>query len=355
MKRPEILLVNPWIHDFAAYNLWAVPMGLLVLGTRLRLWGWEPRLLDCLDPSHPDMPQPKATARGKFRRTPIPTPEPLRHIPRNFCRYGLDPQVVKQRLKALPVPAAVLVTGMMTYWYIGVQETIRILREAFPGVPLLLGGVYATLMPDHARRLCGVDEVIQGPGEHKLREVLRRLTGADSSSGATDHGLEFTPALDLAGRVGFLPLLTSRGCPMRCSYCASGRLVSGFEQRPPALVIQEIESAVKVHNIRDVALYDDAFLVNGPKHALPILHAAANGSRVCVAFTKRAHASAIDPSVAAAMKNAGFTTIRIGLEASSDAFHARTGGRRPGRHFSMRSATSDTRGFLRNRSEHTCW
>ena len=140
-------------------------------------------------------------------------------------------------------------------------------------------GVYATLMPDHARRLCAVDEVIQGPGQRaSLREVLRRLAGADSSSGATDRGLTFVPALDLAGGVGFLPLLTSGDAPNRdVSSCASGRLVSGFEQRPPALVIQEDG----VHNesprdLGDVALYERCLPWSMvPKHALPILHAAA--------------------------------------------------------------------------------
>ena len=38
MKRdvPHILLVNPWIHDFAAYDFWAKPMGLLTLAALLR-------------------------------------------------------------------------------------------------------------------------------------------------------------------------------------------------------------------------------------------------------------------------------------------------------------------------------
>ena len=33
---PHILLVNPWIHDFAAYDFWAKPLGLLILAAVLR-------------------------------------------------------------------------------------------------------------------------------------------------------------------------------------------------------------------------------------------------------------------------------------------------------------------------------
>ncbi len=326
MKRPDILLVNPWIHDFAAYNLWARPMGLLVLGTRLRQLGWEPRLLDCLDPGDPDAPSPKTMAHGKYHRTVIPKPEPLRDIPRKFSRYGRDAASIGQELRSVPIPAAILVTGMMTYWYTGVQETIRVLRDAFPGVPLLLGGVYPTLMPEHARRTCDADLVAEGPVEDRLAEVLYRVTGLRLATGEADLGLEFTPALDLMPRVDFLPLMTSRGCPMRCTYCASRRLVPGFVQRPPTLVVDDIEKAVTNYHIRDLTLYDDAFLVNRASHALPILRAVAERvPGVRWHSPNGLHAAAIDPEVARAMKKAGFKTIRLGLESSSDEFHDRTG------------------------------
>ena len=44
MKRdvPHILLVNPWIHDFAAYDFWAKPLGLLTLAA-LAHPDWEER------------------------------------------------------------------------------------------------------------------------------------------------------------------------------------------------------------------------------------------------------------------------------------------------------------------------
>jgi len=33
---PHILCVNPWIHDFAAYDFWAKPLGLLSIAGILR-------------------------------------------------------------------------------------------------------------------------------------------------------------------------------------------------------------------------------------------------------------------------------------------------------------------------------
>lgn len=303
-------------------------MGLLVLGTRLREQGWEPVLVDCLDPDHPaeQPPSRRRHAHGRFRRTPIPKPEALAEVPRTFSRYGVSPESIRRDLMEMPRPAAILVTGMMTYWYTGVQETIRLLRECFPEVPIILGGVYATLMPEHAAKWSRADEVVPGPGERNLSEVLFRLTGRGLEQ--RDHGesLECVPALDLMRTVRFLPLLTSRGCPFRCAYCASHRLVGGFMRLDLTAALQEIEHAVVRYDVRDVALYDDAFLVDAARYAIPLLQA--SGERFPQLgwhSPNGLHAAAINSEVAAVMKKAAFETIRIGLESSSDEFHAATG------------------------------
>jgi len=140
--------------------------------------------------------------------------------------------------------------------------------------------------------------------------------------------LEFSPALDLLRVVRFLPLLTSRGCPFRCAYCASAKLSPFFVRQDPDAVVQEIQDAVQKYGVQDIALYDDAFLVDADAHALPILEAAAErfpGMRWH--SPNGLHAAAINQKVALAMKKAGFETIRIGLESSADEFHRRTGGK----------------------------
>jgi radical SAM superfamily enzyme YgiQ (UPF0313 family) len=328
MKRPEILLVNPWIHDFAAYDLWARPLGLLILATRLREAGWEPRFVDCLDTGHPEMRPVKVRSHfhGHFAKTTIPKPPQLATVGRTYSRYGVDPDMIRRDLNSIPTPLAILVTSLMTYWYPGVRETINLLRGVFPGVPLLLGGIYASLLPDHAREHCPADEILAGPGERVLFQALYRHTGIGFAPDQATASLEFRPALDLMKHVTFLPLITSRGCPYRCAYCASRQLFDGFIQRNPEAIIHEIESATLQYGITDIALYDDAFLVNAREHALPILEAVAERIPDLRWHTPNGlHAAAITREIAGAMKKAGFETIRIGLESSSDDFHARTG------------------------------
>lgn len=328
MKRPRILLLNPWIHDFAAYDLWARPMGLLVLGKLLRVGGWDPVLVDCLSTSHPLMEPVKVRdqTHGRFARTPIPKPPALADVARTYSRYGVHPHLIAADLSSLARPEAVLVTSMMTYWYPGVREAVDLVREIFPGVPVLLGGVYASLIPEHARRHIAADEVITGPGETALAKALFRHTRKRLNGRSAVPHLALTPELDLMEHIRFLPLLTSRGCPMRCTYCASGRLVPSFLRRAVPDVIEEIHSARVKFGVRDIALYDDAFLVDAPAHAIPILEAAAEQAPGMRWHTPNGlHAAAIDARVARAMKKAGFETIRLGVESSSDTFHEQTG------------------------------
>src|SRR5512139_1396557 len=95
-QSPHILLINPWVTDFAAYNLWVRPLGLLRIGSFLRNRGFRISLIDCLD----FYSKKREYGVGKFFRTKIPKPDPLKTIPRNYCRYGITEEMLVKRLSA---------------------------------------------------------------------------------------------------------------------------------------------------------------------------------------------------------------------------------------------------------------
>ncbi|MBW1725609.1 MAG: cobalamin B12-binding domain-containing protein, partial [Deltaproteobacteria bacterium] len=149
---PHILLINPWIHDFAAYDFWAKPLGLLTLASILRRHGFNITYMDCLDRFHPEAfpVNPYARyGRGPYLKTRIPKPRGLEDIPRNYSRYGIRKEWFMKDLISIHRPDLVLMTSMMTYWYPGIQETIAVLKEVFPDVAIVLGGIYASLCPEH--------------------------------------------------------------------------------------------------------------------------------------------------------------------------------------------------------------
>jgi len=172
---PFVLFLNPWVYDFAAHDFFARPLGLLYLAGILRSLGYQVALLDCAS-----RPPTSSGPKGRYPKAVLPTPQPLQGLLRRYGRYGLSLAQVHDSLAHLPQrPVAVLVTSLMTYWYPGVQAAITMVREHYPAIPVILGGIYATLLPEHARKYSGADYIHTGAGETKILSLLSDLTGFD--------------------------------------------------------------------------------------------------------------------------------------------------------------------------------
>ncbi len=317
---PHILLINPWIHDFAAYDFWAKPLGLLSLGAILVHHGLNVAYIDCLDRFHPQAPKSNPQARygrGPYLKTPIAKPEGLADIPRTYSRYGIKPEWFRNDLRAVDRPDLIMVTSLMTYWYPGVCETIEVIREFFPNTPILLGGIYATLCAEHAKTTVGADQVVTGTVEHNLLQLIASLTDyapTPAFEPADINSYPF-PAFNLQQRIGYIPILTSRGCPFACTYCASHFLHPQRELRQPDLIVEELLFWHEQYNVIDFAFYDDALLVGAEKHALPLFERILKlGLKLRFHTPNALHVREISEKTAQLMQRSGFTTLRLGLE-----------------------------------------
>jgi radical SAM superfamily enzyme YgiQ (UPF0313 family) len=335
-SKRSLLLVNPWIHDFAAYDLWMKPLGLLYLGGILRSKGFAVSLLDCLDfsflpeglTSRLKPPKRKESGRGHFYREIIPKPYALRQIPRQYRRYGIPPDVAKKYLLGVRRTDLILVTSSLTYWYPGVFETIDFLRKTFPGVPILLGGPYTTLCPSHAQRYSGADQILPGPWNGEKMRTVATLLGEERKIEDESFSSWPFPAFDLYPQLHYICLLTRCGCPFSCTYCASSKLARGFESRQPEKVLQEIIHWNENFGVKNFAFYDDALLLNPSSHVLPLLQGVIRRTLTCNFHAPNAlHVKAIDQEVADLLFRSGFKTIRLGLETSNETLQFETGGK----------------------------
>ena len=332
----NILLINPWIHDFAAYDFWLKPLGLLHLGGILRQNGHCVSYIDCLDPYHPEMlarglkPRRHPFGRGKFYRQIISKPEKLKFMSKNYCRYGILPDILRDDLRKQQDTDIVLVTSMMTYWYPGVFEAINIIKEELPHVPLVLGGKYATLCREHAVKHSGADYVISGAGEAQIMELLENLFGEKPTHLPDEENLDSYPypAFDLIGKTQQLPITTSRGCPYRCSYCSSHILNKKFLRRDPVKVADEIEYWQKKSGVINFSFYDDALLVEPDKMIIPLLAEIKRRNLTCQFHCPNGlHLREIDAELAKLLYTSGFKTIRFGFETADFQRQKETGGK----------------------------
>jgi radical SAM superfamily enzyme YgiQ (UPF0313 family) len=314
----NLLFINPWIYDFAAVNLWSLPLGMFEVAQYLYRYDISLQFIDCLDTY-----ARKKFGTGNYRKETVEKPECLKSIPRRYGRYGISEDEFRKRLSNCALPDAVLVTSIMSYWYPGVQKVVEILRDFYGKIPVILGGIYATLWHKHAAETSDADFIYKGHISEAISGVFNTL-GFYPENSKTGNGKIF---MDNYFHYPFAPVLTSRGCPFRCAYCASGLLNDGFVQLPVREVLNNILSFT-AKGIRDFAFYDDALLINSDSHIKPLLREIINRN-IGIRFhcPNGLHAGLIDDESAYLMKKAGFVTLRLSLETVNKERQESTGGK----------------------------
>lgn len=314
----RILLVNPWIFDFSAYNFWSRPLGLLKVAEYLSQFNVEIMLIDCVDAF-----SIKRYGTGKFKAEIVKKPELLKDIPLFYRRYGISIDEFVDRLKASMPFDIVVLTSIMSYWYPGVKKTVEIIRDVAGDVPIILGGIYATLYHEHASENSGADFIYKGPLNNSLSFVFHTFGYRLKKKREPIAYYK----LGLYKEYPFAPLLTAEGCPYQCSYCASRLLVNRYHRRPVEDILQEIKELYSL-GIQDYAFYDDALLADRENHIKPILKAVID-SKLKVRFhtPNGLHARFIDQELAGLMKAANFKTLRLSLETVDSNRQIRSGGK----------------------------
>ena len=345
---PKALLINPPVYDFALYDLFLQPYGLMRVGAWLERCGWEVRYVNCLDYTDPPSsralgkPKRKSDGTGKFHRRPVPAPAEIRELKRRYARYGILEEGVRERLREAAEggpPDAVFISTGMTYWYPGLVEAVRTVRELFPRVPLFAGGIYATLMPEHLQAHADADYTITGEAWEKgaarrssntaveapLQKILQGL-GLPAEAAPVQYP-ESTAAKALyAGNSASLPdkaavLELNRGCPFSCTYCASKKLCTSFRPGDPEAAFAYFRGLYRL-GVRNFAFYDDALLYKKEEVLHPFLRKLINGGFNARFYTPNAvHLRYIDEETALLMKRAGFREVRLGFESADAGFH----------------------------------
>ncbi len=288
LRGARLLGVNPPVRDFAFMDLWSKPLGLLYLLQSLREHN-EVRLLDCIAQAADGE---KSFGRVKVRKEEIGKPEVYRMIPRRYSHFGLTKSEIISLLERQERPDYILLTSAMTYWYPGVSWAIGVLKEIFPQSPVVLGGIYASLCPEHAAGL-GADYII---GDRCEPEAPY-------------------PAMDLYGRPSYGVVMPSFGCPFSCRYCASNVLWPRYHRRSLEEVLLEIGFQAAL-GAKDFAFYDDALLLDKEKFFYPLcdeIMARWDGG-LRLHTPNGLHVRQIDAECARILYESGFKTIRLSLE-----------------------------------------
>ncbi len=239
----------------------------------------------------------------------------------------------------------------------GNMDTARVLTERLKrhGLPVILGGSHPTVLPEQSINYTGADMVAVGEAEMTLVDVLDALSHGTPVSeipalALRENGtVRVNPRGSLIPKVDDLPIpdrsfidrsqyfgnviMTGRGCPFDCAYCAS-RTIWGKRVR-----LRSVESIVEeLHGLRAaneeairnaggeaeahrpgmwvVKVIDDTFTVNRTR-TLKLLDAIIAEGLNCFEFTGGVRADTLDETVTHKLYEAGFRRVTLGVETGS--------------------------------------
>lgn len=133
-------------------------------------------------------------------------------------------------------------------------------------LPILVGGPHATLFTDDVASAGLADYVVQGEAEGIIAELAQRAERRAETEVVTADPPDVTrlpwPDYDVflaRERIDTYPILTSRGCPYRCSFCAVHKVATRrWRPREPQDCLDElVQNLPKFPKVRAVRISDD--------------------------------------------------------------------------------------------------
>ncbi len=323
------LLVVPSITDFAAHDMWAAPYGLMVIASTFRRYNIDFDVLDLLGRDY--VRKEYDDGRRRYKRRVIDMPDLLKgkSIKRFFAIYGADLEEVDNEIARLRDKYdLIIITTTMTYWYYGYKFIYTRLKNKYREAIFAIGGVYPSLIESHARELFYDAEVFPNNRLFEFDKLISEMTGLNFKCFSKPFCEWELPDLKSFEYRRYIPVLLTRGCPFKCTYCASKNLVRFTEHKDSIMLADWVIEQSEKTGIKNVAFFDDAFLYKSDEIAKPFLKRLIQSKAgLRLHASNGLHPRYIDEEMAYLMRSSGFETIRLSLESSNEFIMNTTGGK----------------------------
>ena len=233
----------------------------------------------------------------------------------------------------------------------------NIIKELFPNVPVVVGGAHASALPEHTlKNFNSFDVAVFGEGENTFLEILKAY---ESNRGWTKiRGICFKdegkiirndprnpvedidqipfPSRELVNLKWYRPqanlhrkglcasMITSRGCPFSCTFCAvSGILGKRIRFNSPEYIIEEIEHLINKYGVNYIHFEDDVFTLNHT-HLEKILDLILI-RKIKFRWWCLSRVDNVDEKLLKLMKRAGCDCISYGIESGNEDIQIKIG------------------------------
>jgi radical SAM superfamily enzyme YgiQ (UPF0313 family) len=241
-------------------------------------------------------------------------------------------------------PDAVGITSM-TYELHSAFEDCSSIKAVFPNMPIVLGGSHISGLPNKTMEAApSLDFGVFGEGESTATELFSAIrSGSDISS---VKGIAFRSGdkitvnetreliqnldslpfpdydkLDLTRyrylqkgwrKRGFMSMVTSRGCPFKCTFCAHAVFGRQVRMHSAEYIVNHMQFLNKKYHISGFGIMDDTFTIN--KNRVMEVCEQIKSREMDIIWFCFSSVKTIDSEMLTAMKQAGCVKISYGVE-----------------------------------------
>jgi anaerobic magnesium-protoporphyrin IX monomethyl ester cyclase len=207
-------------------------------------------------------------------------------------------------------------------------------------IPVLIGGTHITVLPSTLTKDMEVATI--GEGEETIKELfsiflekkrfpkkdLHNLKGiafweagkivlTEIRPPISDMDSIPNPARDLMKIEKCTHVFSSRGCPYRCTFCASSRFWNSTRFFSAKYVVAEVKYLYNTHGVKQVDFWDDLFIVSKPRIKEIISLMRKEKILGKLSFSCAVRSNLIDDSMVKLLHKLNVKSVSMGLESGT--------------------------------------
>lgn len=234
--------------------------------------------------------------------------------------------------------------GIMTVKIPSALQVVKICKEIDPNIKIVVGGHHPTIAPGEMLENEGIDFAVRGEGEvtfFELLEVLKTKELVYSSikglSFKKDEKIVHNQVRPLIQNLDKIPMparsrllnidsysqtqlsmvMTSRGCPYECGFCASACMWhKKVRFRSIQSIIDELQLLKNKFSVKHITFMDDSFILH--HNRLKQLCQTMIDNKINLTWSCLTRVNMISDEIIALMKKAGCIKVDVGIESGNE-------------------------------------
>ena len=276
----------------------------------------------------------------------------LAYIAAYLEKNGFAVSIIDMNVEEIELQRLAEIIEANKYQFLGITATtVQInsalhiaqeIKKVLPELKIVMGGPHPSVMTDEILVNTFVDYVVRGEGELTMLELVKGddpqnilgLSFKRNGNLVHNHSRPFIEDLDkmpfparhllpmdkyspTPGNYLRLPaasMITSRGCPGRCTFCNTDMFGKTIRFRTAKNISEEITTLIKDYKIKEVSFYDDTFSVN--KKNIQELCSIILRDNIDITWSCMSRIDCMDPNLLKQMKKPGCHSICYGIESA---------------------------------------